>query len=259
WPLLAVAAAEGIARLGGRIAIWARRLISARGFAHLAALVLFAPILFYANAIQGALLYEGSRVLEYRGHLYSELNAENAGKWLAAPGMSKLVAVSNNLRRRSTLRHAPSPWAEHRAFAASQQRAWGPLERMPRGMFPDDAVSVASVLGIQGYYLPDLEIIDVYGLTDKTVARNPMTKAGRRHIVHERQPPPGYLRQRGVNFFVTSAKPSAADALRVAHYALKVGPNLWMPFDSNDRQWVAERFADRELRSRPARRGTRKE
>jgi len=89
------------------------------------------------------------------------------------------------------------------------------------------------------------------------VARNPRTRPGRRQLAHERQPPPGYLRQRGVNFIVQPAARDAADALRVASYALKVGPNLWMSFDSDNRQWVVERFAGRELRSRPARRGTR--
>jgi len=262
WPLLAVAAAEGIARLGGCVAIWVRRAISARGerkgapapFVHMAALVLFLPILFYANAIQGALLYEGSRVVEFRKHLYNELSEANAGKWLAAPGMSKLAAVSNGLRRQSTLRYAPSSWAEHRTFAKLRFREWQSYENMPRGtIFPDDAVGAALALGFESYYLPDLEIIDQFGLADATVARNPITRPGRRQIAHERQPPPGYLKQRGVNIYVKPAARSAADALRAASYAIEVGPNLWMPFDSNNRQWVAESFADRGLRSRPAR------
>jgi len=266
WPLLAVAAAEGIVRLGGCVAIWVRRLYSARGEGVLPsprawaawALVLFLPVLFYANAIQGALLHAGSQVFEYKRFLYIPLNEANAGKWLAAPGMSKLAAISNSLRRQSTLRHAPSPWAEHRAFGLYRLRQWQPYENVPRGtFFPDDTVGEAHALGVKSYYLPDLEIIDQFGLADATVARNPRTRPGRRQIAHERQPPPGYLRQRGVNFFVRPAARTAADALRVASYALKVGPDLWMPFDSDNRQWVAERFAGRELRSRPARRGTR--
>ena len=32
-----------------------------------------------------------------------------------------------------------------------------------------------------------------------------------------------------------------------AEYAIKVGPALWMPFDSPDRQWVFNRFAGRDL------------
>ena len=252
WPLLAVAAAEGIARLGGGIAIWARQVISARGFVHLAALVLFLPVLFYVNAIQGALLYEGAKMVGYARQMYSELNKGNAGRWLVAPGMSKLAAISNTLRQESTWALSPSPWAEHRAFARWRLQQWKPYENMARGTLPDDAVSTEGSLGVKSYYLPDLEIIDQGGLTDATVARNPTTRKPRA-LAHERQPPPGYLEQRGVNFHVRPAARSAADALRMARYALKIGPNLWMPFDSNNRQWVVERFADRELRSRPAR------
>ena len=32
-----------------------------------------------------------------------------------------------------------------------------------------------------------------------------------------------------------------------ARYAVKVGRDLWMPFDSPDHQWVIERFAGRDL------------
>ncbi|MDD9820434.1 MAG: hypothetical protein OXR07_06095, partial [Nitrospira sp.] len=280
WPLLAVAAAEGLQVIGTFMATWVKRqygkhrkeggrsvrksrnrpkreegsqsVAMAGGMWAVRAwvLMLFAPVLLYAGAIQGAMLYEGSKVVEYRSQMHSELNEGNVGRWLVAPGMSKLVAISNTLHQESTLHLAPSPWMEHRAFARWRLQQWKPYEHMARGMIPDDAVGQEGMLGIMSYYLPDLTIIDVGGLADATVARNPPTGAGRRMLAHERQPPPGYLEQRGVNFYVRPAARTTAEAFRQAHYAIEVGPGLWMPFDSNDHQWVAERFASLNLKSR---------
>ena len=139
---------------------------------------------------------------------------------------------------------------EHRAFARRQLRWFKPYENMARGTLPDDAVGRAEALGVTSYYLPDLEIIDLYGLTNATVARYPQTRAGQRRLAHERQPPPGYLKQRGVNMIVRPAARSRGEALSRASYALEVGPNLWMPFESNDHQWVVERFAGLNLTRR---------
>ncbi len=218
-------------------------------------MALFAPVLIYAGAIQGALVYESVKEPVYQSHTYFELNEENAGEWLVAPGLPKLASLSNALRRESTRRMAPTPWVEHRAFAPHRQAQWKPYENMPRGTLPDDAVAKVGSLGVKSYYLPDLEIIDRFGLTDATIARNPPPKppAGYtllRRLAHERHPPPGYLKQRGVNFDVKPAARSEAEALSSAHYALEVAPNLWMPFDSDAHAWVAERFAERNLKSR---------
>ncbi len=249
WPLLSVAAAVGLVSLGTRLAAWVGKTPNA-GVSRVCTLALFAPLLICAGAIQGALVYEGSKHLRHIGYFHTELNETNAGKWLAAPGLSNLVALSNSLRRESTLRHAPVPWAEFRVYGSRREREWKPYENMPRGTLPEDAVAIAWGLGIKSYYLPDLEIIDYDGLTDATIARNPVTKPGTRLLAHERQPPPGYMQQRGVNLNVRPAARSEAEALRRAHYALEVAPNLWMPFDSDAHAWVAERFAGRNLKSR---------
>ena len=184
------------------------------------------------------------------GQVDSELNEGNAGRWLVLPGMSKLAAMSNTLHKESRLAASPSPWKDHRAFARYRLQQWQPYENMARGTLPDDAVAAVGSLGVKSYYLPDLEIIDKGGLADKTVARNPQTRDVQRALAHERQPPPGYLEQRGVNFHVHPATRSVAEALHFAYYALEVGPGLWMPFDSDDHQWVAERFAGLNLKRR---------
>ena len=128
-------------------------------------------------------------------------------------------------------------------------RAWKPYENMENGVIPDDALMAGGGLGIRFYYLSDLKVIDIFGLTDATVARSPVEIPNHQRVIaHDRQPPPEYLEQRGVNFTIHLPATSALQALHRAEYAVKVGPALWMPFDSPDRQWVFDRFAGRDFR-----------
>ena len=83
------------------------------------------------------------------------------------------------------------------------------------------------------------------------MARTPVTHSNlHRLMAHDRQPPPAYLKQRGVNFLIYPAASSPGQALTHAYFAVKVGPELWMPFDTVSAQWAAARFADRELQAR---------
>ena len=60
-------------------------------------MLLFVPALFYANAMQWALLFElNSGKHKWDAHV--DLDERNAGWLLAAPGMKALTAVSNDLR-----------------------------------------------------------------------------------------------------------------------------------------------------------------
>ncbi len=254
WPLLAVPAAAGIVHLGVVTAGALRRMRTfVRGGGVIASpqawgLALFVPVLFYAGAMQGALLFEGAAIRERIVLLHIELNEKNAGWLLAAPGMPMLVAISNDLRRQSTQQFVGSRFTEHREFANMQIQSWKPYENAERGVIPDDALMAIGTIGIPSYYLPDLNIIDAFGLTDATVARNPVSKPNhKRYIAHDRSPPPGYLQQRGVNFHISPPVSTEDWALARANYAVKVAPDLWMPFDASDHQWVLERFADRDL------------
>ena len=160
-----------------------------------------------------------------------------------------LVAVSNDLRRQTSRQMVASPFTQAREFANQQLRTWKPYENMENGVIPDDALTVGGAIGIRFYYLPDLKVIDFHGLTDATVARNPVEEPNHRRVIaHDRQPPPGYLEERGVNFTIHPPATSELQALGRAEYAVEVGPALWMPFDSPDRQWVFDRFAGRDLR-----------
>ena len=252
WPLLTVPAAEGIALLGSGISTGLRKLprvprwtTGGRPYT----IALFLPVLFYANAIQGFLLFEDAAIRKQNGLWYAELNQENAGWLLAAPGVPALVAISNDLRRQYGVNMVGIRFSEHRNFVNTITLVWKPYEQMERGFFPDDALAFGRSLG-RFYFLPDLKIFDHWGLTDATVARTPVTHSNReRQLAHDRQPTPEYLKQRAVNFRVSAPVSSATVALTVADYAVKVGPDLWMPFNTVNGQWAATRFAGRDLRA----------
>jgi len=104
----------------------------------------FVAVLFYGGAIQGALLFEGAAVRERIFRMHIELNDENAGWLLYAPGMPVLVAISNDLRRLAAKQSVASPCTEHRAFANRQLRTWKRYETMDRGLIPDDALMIGA-------------------------------------------------------------------------------------------------------------------
>ena len=234
WPLLALPAADGIARAGsalGRalerwkpVSVWASR--------RLWAAALFLPVLFYAGAIQGALFRDN--LLREAGDPYTW-----RPEWVPpAPGMPALVDLSVKLREAT----------EHRGSGirlgfGSLRLAWEAYEDMERGLIPDDAVALVVAAGTGPYYLPDLTFVDYHGLNDWVIARNPDTVPNsKRYLAHERRPPPGYLEERGVNFSIFPVAPSAGAALSTAPYALQFAPDLWMPFDAPSREWAEARF-----------------
>ena len=244
WPLLALPAAAGIVHLGSRIALPRLPAPSA------CALVLFVPVLFYCNAFQGALLFAAAKIDERILQTHVELDDANAGWLMAAPGMPMLTARAGDLHRSLMRQRVAKRFVHHREFANQQLRKWKPYENMDREVIPGDALTVDVSIGIRFYYLPDLKVIDFHGLTDATVARNPVEAPNHeRQMAHDRRPPVGYLEERGVNFTIRPSATNEFQALARAEYAVKVGPALWMPFDSPDRQWVFDRFAGRGLRT----------
>ena len=245
WPLLALPAAEGLAHLGARLAAGLQRVqwlpwsLGPRAWA----VALFVPVLCYAGTIQAVLLFAGTGE-------HIELDEKNAGWLLMAPGMTALVPISNDLRRHSSHQFVGGRAALHR-HVVNGSLGVRPYEQMERGVIPDDAVMHVLAAGIIPYYVPNLQFIDQYGLTNAMVARTPATHPNHaRFMAHDRNPPPGYLQQRGVNFQLHGPATSAYTALASANYALQVGTKLWMPFDVADHQWANERFAGRDLRAR---------
>ena len=138
WPLLALPAAAGIVHLGSRIA---SRLRPLRRLPRLpapsaCALVLFLPVLFYAGAFQGALLFAAAKIDERIWQTHVELDDANAGWLMAAPGMPMLTARAGDLRRSLIRQFVAMRFVEHREFANRQLRRWKPYENMENGVIP---------------------------------------------------------------------------------------------------------------------------
>ena len=247
WPLLAVPAAVGIVHLGSWISIIFRRMaVGTRIYA----LILFLPVLFYSNAMQGALLFEGAKIKESIWKIHLTLGKDNVGWLLAVPGMSMLTAISDSLRPQLIRQSIGMRSVEHRNYASMKLRRWQIYENMERDVIPADAVYPTGNPGIQGYYIPDVTIIDQKGLTDATIARNPVTRSNHeRHMAHDRRPPPGYNEKRGTNISIYPASLGERPEAFCGSYTMKVGHGLWMPFYSSEGyQWLAERFAEQQLR-----------
>ena len=255
WPLLAVPAAEGIVWLGAVIAggLGRMRLLVGGVIAtpRVWALLLFVPVLFYSSAMQGVLLHSTATSVHIWGSRF-ELTEENASWLLAAPGMPMLVALSNDLRQQSIIQNVGTRSTDLGKRTIERIRMWKPYEAMERGMLPNDILVLWGYIGIPSYYLPDLKVIDYHGLTDATIARNPVMRSNHNRVMaHDRKPPLEYLEQRGINIRIHPAAFSEEKALARRNYllyALKVGPELWMSFGVYDHQWAIERFADWDLR-----------
>ena len=261
WPLLAVPAAVGIVWLGGALArrarrirsfAWGRRVVASSSAC---ALLLFVPVVVYSNGMQGVLLYRGVALLHREATgpeapLMSDDadDMQNLGWLLAVSGVPALVEASNVLHRSLGPHNIARTAMGQGQYAGILLDRWGAYQRAWRGILPDDAVMLRGG-GILPYSVPDLTFIDNHGLTDKTVARSPFTGTIRT-MAHERLPPPGYLEERGVNITIYPPQTSADDALVEASYAVQVGPDLWMPFDTHNHQWAYANLAQRGLQTR---------
>lgn len=56
-------------------------------------------------------------------------------------------------------------------------------------------VNATTGVGMIGWILPDVAVIDLHGLNDRVIARNPVSaeRRARRVMAHDRRPPPGYV------------------------------------------------------------------
>ena len=237
WPLLALPAAGlcggGVLRrwrIGGRFAPGRAGVVA-----------LFLPVLFCAGAMQGALFREYLTATD--GDLHVELNWGNASWVLAAPWMPPLVALSNELREPLRFSASGEPiHLKHVGFLNWWRPLWAPYGDMERGLIPNDAVAAVKAAGAAPYYLPDLTFIDLLGLNDYAIARNPVARPNNeRGLFHDRFPPPGYLESR-VNFEVGFAERNPWSAIDAAPYAAQISPGVWMPFDAPSLEWVEKRF-----------------
>lgn len=240
WPLLALASADALIWAGG----------TARRFVTVVAFVVF---LAYASGLQGSIWYL-SRKLDTREattQLCVDVRPTNAPLLFWLPGMAKMSKLSTEMRFANTRQLIGLRAREHHVYAVGRVWMWSGYERMHRGILPPDAVTATRSAGVMPFYLPELTVIDLLGLVDRDIARTGVTVPNtERMLAHDRKPPPGYLAARGVNMYVQSPAKTAEQALARAEYALKVGDDLWLPFESTDLAWVDRAFAGKELRRR---------
>ena len=187
WPLLAVPAAAGIMRLGSWTSAAGGRVRPFAAWFWMAgprtcALVLFLPVVFYSGSLQATM------------RLYDGKSGKTPLGWLqTAPGMPTLVPLFrdlNNALKGSGIRSM----VRRRGIGLRLQGRWGPYTNMARGIIPTDALAYTGAAGVIPYFVPDLRFIDRWGLTDATIARNPVTHPNsRRAMAHDRYPPRGYL------------------------------------------------------------------
>ena len=162
-----------------------------------------------------------------------------------------LVAISNRLRGESVEQQVGNRFADHRA-RTNRHRLRYEHYAARRELIPDGAVMARPRVGVLSWYFPDVEIVDLNGFTDKTVARMPSTKPDRRRkMMREGERlPRGYLEERGVNLWLGYPSPDEAHALGRKSYALKIDSDVWMPFDTTDHRWAMTHFSGSDLRTR---------
>lgn len=91
-------------------------------------------------------------------------------------------------RRRVCVRHQ-----EHKVFWQHQIRELPTRSEGSAIRWDQRAVTVRGAVGVPGWVLPEVAVIDEFGLNDRVVARNPRPRYRIRRMAHERIPPPGYV------------------------------------------------------------------
>ena len=255
WPLLAVSAAEVIALLGMKLSSGVKGVLPAlsrfsRFVPAVFALFVFAPVLFYSSSMQFAILTRLADTDKLGPSFTIELNHRDA-RWLfAVPGMGYLYQINEDLRAKMAPHLIGWKFQKNRQGVLARSAESSSYEGALRGKLPEDATTVLLALGVIGYHLGEMTVVDYYGLADKTIARNPDVPPNDQRIVaHDRAPPYGYLERRGVNMRIWPSARNEVEALDHGRYALPLDEGLWMPFDAIHSRWVQDRFGGLGLRT----------
>jgi arabinofuranosyltransferase len=106
-------------------------------------------------------------------------------KWL----VERMIAVSQQ---------------EHRVFLLEGIAFHPPRSEGARIQWSSRYVKVASSVGLVSWLFPNVAVIDIFGLNDWVVARNPILRPDPvPQLAHERGPPPGYVECFRPNFHYT--------------------------------------------------------
>ena len=251
WPLLALPAVEGLLEVVTKCFGALRTRVRAPKISEsLTVYVVYLAMVVYAGAIQASVMFHArafkSRAVAIR--LNVPVTDDNSKHLRKLPAMAALNDIANASRARNVSHMVGTRIQEHRIFGKGLQHMWGPFAKAPRPMLPKDAVAAMVSVGVEPFYLPDLQVIDIVGLTDATIAHSPVEVPNEaRQMAHDRRPPPGYFHRRGVNFNPYPSAENWQAALHVGDYAVEINPGAWLPFDAVDRTWVETNFKGRKL------------
>ena len=129
-------------------------------------------------------------------HLLTKGLTSNQAFVPVAPSLPKILSVWSetfDLHQRILIQNGNGVRRhDHALFLAAQFRTTAERpEHRALGEHGRFVISATGV-GVPGWVFPKAAIIDLLGLNDRVVARNPHLRA-KRYIAHERQPPPGYV------------------------------------------------------------------
>jgi arabinofuranosyltransferase len=89
--------------------------------------------------------------------------------------------------------HVGTRQREHKVFAADETNSFIARAEGEQIKWRQHAVIAAASVGMLGWLLPEVAVIDMLGLNDWVVARHPVPDNGFRAMAHERQSPLGYV------------------------------------------------------------------
>lgn len=81
----------------------------------------------------------------------------------------------------------------HKAFWQAQVRIWPARSEGERVTWEERVILPLTSVGVPSWVLPEVAILDVYGLNDRVIARHPPLPPEGRQMAHARVPPPGYI------------------------------------------------------------------
>ena len=108
------------------------------------------------------------------------------------PGIRSVVAAWDASQARLISQYVGVRHQEHKVFAELQQR-WLPTRAVGERIgWEERAILAIGSVGVPGWVLPEVAIIDVFGLNDRVIARN-LRATSERRMAHDRRPPEGYV------------------------------------------------------------------
>jgi len=205
------------------------------------AVVLLMLATVYASAVQTAKLNvtlgHDTRISSYR--LIVELNRDNSSWLYAIPPLSLMVPAYNDLQRYMIPHGVGLAWYEHERFWDFEMASWSAFEgARNKGVIPSDGVTARVSTGVYGYYLTDLTLIDILGLTDRYVAHQPVTRPNSERVMaHDRLGELAYLDKRGFNLLFDPVKPTRDQAFDMQNFVLQLRDDAWAPLAVRKHEW----------------------